>query len=67
VTLHALFESMSGWTGSGLTMAVHGPSLPRAIQWWRSLIQWVRGVGVIVSARLDSHPSGQRELRAVPQ
>jgi len=46
--LHALFESMSGWTGSGLTMAVHEPSLPRAIQWWRSVIQWVGGVGVIV-------------------
>jgi trk system potassium uptake protein TrkH len=46
--LHALFESMSGWTGSGLTMAVHEPSLPRAIQWWRSLIQWVGGVGVVV-------------------
>lgn len=46
--LHALFESMSGWTGSGLTMASHEPSLPRTIQWWRSLIQWVGGVGVIV-------------------
>ncbi|MFC7154166.1 TrkH family potassium uptake protein [Halomarina halobia] len=46
--LHALFESMSGWTGSGLTMAVHEPSLPRAVQWWRSLMQWVGGVGVIV-------------------
>ncbi|WP_254545302.1 TrkH family potassium uptake protein [Halomarina pelagica] len=46
--LHALFESMSGWTGSGLTMAVHEPSLPRAVQWWRSLIQWIGGVGVIV-------------------
>jgi trk system potassium uptake protein TrkH len=46
--LHALFESMSGWTGSGLTMAVREPSLPRTIQWWRSLIQWVGGVGVIV-------------------
>ncbi|WP_224447228.1 TrkH family potassium uptake protein [Haloprofundus salilacus] len=46
--LHALFESMSGWTGSGLTMAIHEPSLPRSIQWWRSLIQWVGGVGVIV-------------------
>ncbi|WP_433625198.1 TrkH family potassium uptake protein [Halomicrococcus sp. NG-SE-24] len=46
--LHAMFESMSGWTGSGLTMAIHEPSLPRAFQWWRSLIQWVGGVGVIV-------------------
>ncbi|ELZ32458.1 Trk potassium uptake system protein [Halogeometricum pallidum JCM 14848] len=46
--LHALFESMSGWTGSGLTMAIHEPSLPRSMQWWRSLIQYVGGVGVIV-------------------
>ncbi|MFD1585598.1 potassium transporter TrkG [Halorientalis brevis] len=46
--LHAFFESMSGWTGSGLTMAIHEPSLPRSIQWWRSFIQWVGGVGVIV-------------------
>ena len=46
--LHAVFESMSGWTGSGLTMAVREPSLPRTVQWWRSLIQWVGGVGVIV-------------------
>ncbi|ESP89425.1 trk-type k+ transporter, membrane component [Candidatus Halobonum tyrrellensis G22] len=46
--LHALFESMSGWTGSGLTMAIHEPSLPHAFQWWRSFIQWVGGVGVIV-------------------
>ncbi|WP_435345554.1 TrkH family potassium uptake protein [Haloarchaeobius sp. HRN-SO-5] len=46
--LHALFESMSGWTGSGLTMAIHEPSLPRSVQWWRSLVQYVGGVGVIV-------------------
>ncbi|EMA56129.1 TrkH family potassium uptake protein [Halococcus thailandensis] len=46
--LHAVFESMSGWTGSGLTMAVHEPSLPRTLLWWRSLMQWVGGVGVIV-------------------
>lgn len=46
--LHAFFESMSGWTGSGLTMAVREPSLPYTVQWWRSLMQYVGGVGVIV-------------------
>lgn len=46
--IHAVFESMSGFTGSGLTMAVHEPTLPRGIQWWRSLSQWVGGVGVVV-------------------
>ncbi len=45
----AFFESMSGWTGTGLTM-VGGveANLPNTLQFWRSLIQWVGGVGVIV-------------------
>jgi trk system potassium uptake protein TrkH len=62
--LHAMFESMSGWTGSGLTMAVHEPSLPRAVQFWRSLIQWVGGVGVIVltTAILSRPGSGSYAL-----
>ena len=47
--LSAFFESMSGWTGTGLTM-VGGQEafLPHTLQFWRSLIQWVGGVGVIV-------------------
>ncbi len=46
--LNGIFESMSGFTGSGLTMAVHEPKLPATLLWWRSFIQWVGGVGVIV-------------------
>ncbi|RZV06201.1 trk system potassium uptake protein TrkH [Natrinema hispanicum] len=46
--LNAIFESMSGFTGTGLTMAEDESTLPRTLQWWRSLIQWVGGVGVIV-------------------
>ncbi|MFB6075250.1 MAG: TrkH family potassium uptake protein [Haloarculaceae archaeon] len=46
--LNALFESMSGFTGTGLTMTDAEQLLPRALQWWRSLIEWVGGVGVIV-------------------
>lgn len=48
--LHAFFESMSGWTTTGLTMAVHEPSLPRSLLWYRSFMQWVGGIGVIVLA-----------------
>ncbi|MDD2777622.1 MAG: TrkH family potassium uptake protein [Methanocellales archaeon] len=50
----ALFESMSGFTGTGLTMF----SSARGVEWlssgyqsilfWRSLTQWIGGVGVIV-------------------
>jgi len=47
--LSAFFESMSGWTGTGLTMVGGGEAnLPYTLQFWRSLIQWVGGVGVIV-------------------
>lgn len=46
--LSAFFESMSGWTGTGLTMVAREDLLPYSLQFWRSLIQWVGGVGVIV-------------------
>jgi len=46
--LSAFFESMSGWTGTGLTMVAEESLLPHTLQFWRSLIQWVGGVGVIV-------------------
>ncbi len=44
----ALFEAFSGFTSTGLTMCVQPGDLPRVLQWWRSLMQWVGGVGVIV-------------------
>ena len=46
--LDAVFESMSGFTGTGLTMAAVEDELPRALHWWRSLSEWIGGVGVIV-------------------
>jgi trk system potassium uptake protein TrkH len=46
--LDAVFESMSGFTGTGLTMAAVEDKLPRSLHWWRSFIEWVGGVGVIV-------------------
>ncbi|WP_248516955.1 TrkH family potassium uptake protein [Salinarchaeum laminariae] len=46
--LDAIFESASGFTGTGLTMAAVEEELPRSLHWWRSLIEWIGGVGVIV-------------------
>jgi len=48
--LNGFFESVAGFTGTGLTMVVREDLLPRTLQWWRSLTQWVGGVGVIVLA-----------------
>lgn len=46
--LHALFESMSGFTTTGLTMSVHEPSVGKGILFYRSLSQWIGGAGFIV-------------------
>jgi trk system potassium uptake protein TrkH len=46
--LDGYFESMSGFTATGLTMYPDVESLPRAILFWRSFSQWIGGVGVIV-------------------
>ncbi len=46
--LSAFFESISGWTGTGLTMVDNEGYLPYTLQFWRSFIQWIGGVGVIV-------------------
>jgi trk system potassium uptake protein TrkH len=44
----AFFESLSGFSGTGLTMALRPDLLPKTLQWWRSLSQWIGGMGVIV-------------------
>lgn len=44
----AFFESVSGYTGTGLTMATLANTLPKTLQWWRSFMEWVGGMGVIV-------------------
>jgi len=44
----AFFEAISGYTGTGLTMVGRADLLPHTIQWWRSFIEWIGGMGVIV-------------------
>ncbi|MDJ1430920.1 TrkH family potassium uptake protein [Halostagnicola sp. A-GB9-2] len=46
--INGIFESMSGFTSTGLTMATVEDDLPRSLHWWRSFTEWVGGVGVIV-------------------
>ena len=46
----ALFEGVSGFISAGLTMAKQPSQLPTSIQWWRSLMQWTGGVGIIAFA-----------------
>ncbi|MGF1514077.1 MAG: TrkH family potassium uptake protein [Elainellaceae cyanobacterium] len=58
--LNALFEGFSGFTSAGLTMTLRPSELPHSLQWWRSLMQWVGGVGVIVLAVALMEPSQEQ-------
>lgn len=42
------FESMSGLTGTGLTMISSLESAPPVVLMWRSLTQWIGGLGIVV-------------------
>ncbi len=44
----AFFESMSGYTTTGATILTNIEVLPRDIIFWRSLTQWIGGMGIIV-------------------
>jgi trk system potassium uptake protein TrkH len=44
----ALFESVSGFTTTGATVFSQIEDLPRGILFWRSLTQWLGGMGIIV-------------------
>lgn len=43
----AFFESMSGFTTTGATALKEIDGLPHALLFWRSLMNWVGGVGII--------------------
>ena len=47
---NAFFESMSGITTTGSTVISGLDNLPQGILLWRSLLQWIGGIGIIVIA-----------------
>lgn len=46
----ALFETVSGMTTTGASILtdIESPDHPRALLYWRSLTQWIGGMGIIV-------------------
>ncbi|HIP89175.1 MAG TPA: TrkH family potassium uptake protein, partial [Thermococcus paralvinellae] len=44
------FESMSAWTGTGLTMMSNLESYPHILLFWRSWMQWLGGIGIVLVA-----------------
>ncbi len=46
----AVFEAMSGLTTTGATVMRDLDSQPRGILLWRAILQWIGGVGILVTA-----------------
>jgi trk system potassium uptake protein TrkH len=45
---NAFFETMSGFTTTGSSILDNIESLPHGLLFWRSIIQWMGGMGIIV-------------------
>lgn len=43
----AFFETMSGFTTTGATIIDYPEKLPRGLLFWRSLTQWIGGLGIV--------------------
>ena len=46
----AVFESVSGLTTTGATVITGLDDLPRGLLLWRAILQWIGGIGIIVTA-----------------
>lgn len=60
----AYFEAMSGFTTTGATIIDDVESLPHGILFWRSLTQWVGGLGIVFTtvALLPSVVTGSTKV-----
>ena len=47
---NAFFETISGYTTTGASVIVNVEALPEGILFWRSLTNWIGGMGIIVLA-----------------
>jgi trk system potassium uptake protein TrkH len=47
---HALFEALSGMTTTGTTVFTGLDDLPPGVLLWRSMLQWLGGLGIIIVA-----------------
>lgn len=46
--VNALFESASGFTTTGASILEDIEAVPRALLFWRSMTQWLGGIGIVV-------------------
>ncbi|WP_292392671.1 TrkH family potassium uptake protein [Methanoculleus sp. UBA303] len=61
--LDGVFEAMSGWTDTGLTMMRSVDDLPRTLIFWRSLMQWLGGLGIVAFTIAMASRTGLTQFR----
>lgn len=59
----SVFEAMSGWTGTGYSLLPSVDDTPRTILFWRSLTQWMGGLGIVAFTIALSGRSGLTRFR----
>ena len=47
--MDSFFESVSAFTTTGFTMMAKVAELPRTLLFWRSFMQWIGGIGIVVA------------------
>jgi trk system potassium uptake protein TrkH len=59
----SVFEAMSGWTGTGFSLLPSVETTPRMILFWRSLTQWMGGLGIVAFTIALAGRSGLTRFR----
>ncbi len=61
--LDSVFEAMSGWTSTGLSLVPSVDAAPRTLLFWRSLMQWLGGLGIVAFTVAMASRSGLAQFR----
>ncbi len=59
----SVFEAMSGWTSTGLSLIPSVDDTPKTLLFWRSLTQWLGGIGIVAFTIAMASRSGLTQFR----
>lgn len=62
--VNSYFESLSGYTTAGFTMVENVDALPESLVFYRSLTQWIGGIGIVFILLAFFYPEG-RSIRSI--
>jgi trk system potassium uptake protein TrkH len=61
--IDAVFEAMSGWTSTGLSLVPSVDALPQTLLFWRTYMQWLGGIGIVAFTIALAHRSDLTRFR----